>query len=167
MCFLEPLCFFLEPVQGFSCDGEGKISMFGWKKKTWTCVHARVRSMSMGLVLVWILLCCQIAVRYTILNRSRRKCHKDKGLVVKKTHEPVCMWECGSWAWGGCWCEYYVTVRYTILNRSRRIIMSNLVVYLTEKPRARDRSFGIEWETFCCLLLIDKTRAKYRTYVRV
>jgi hypothetical protein len=27
--------------------------------------------------------------RYTLVNRSRRICHKHKGLVVKKTHEPV------------------------------------------------------------------------------
>ena len=31
-------------------------------------------------------------VRYTIVNRSHRiYYHKDKGLVVKKNHEPVCM----------------------------------------------------------------------------
>ncbi len=28
-------------------------------------------------------------------------------------------------------------------------------------------SHGVEGILFCCLLLIDKARAKYRTYVRV
>jgi hypothetical protein len=37
---------------------------------------------------------CYSAVRYTIVNRSRRNCcRKGKGLVAKKTHRPVCMRE--------------------------------------------------------------------------
>ena len=33
---------------------------------------------------------CYSAVRYTIVNRSRRICcHKGKGFVVKKPHGPV------------------------------------------------------------------------------
>ena len=35
---------------------------------------------------------CYCAVRYTIVNWSRRICcRKGKGLVVKKNHEPVYM----------------------------------------------------------------------------
>ena len=35
---------------------------------------------------------CYSAVRYTTVNRSHRICcRKGKGLVVKKTHGPVCM----------------------------------------------------------------------------
>jgi hypothetical protein len=55
------------------------------------------------------------AVRYTIVNRSRRICyHKGKGLVAKKTNGPVCMRERGAWPWGGCWCEYYSAVRCSV-----------------------------------------------------
>jgi hypothetical protein len=40
---------------------------------------------------------CYSAVRYTIVNRSRRICcRKGKGLVAKKTHGPVCMRERGA-----------------------------------------------------------------------
>jgi hypothetical protein len=40
---------------------------------------------------------CYSAVRYTIVNRSRRICcRKVKGLVTKKTHGPVCIRERGS-----------------------------------------------------------------------
>jgi hypothetical protein len=81
-------------------------------------VNARVRIMSFGWVLVWILLCCQI----TMVNRSRRMCFlKGKGFVEKKTHGPVWMWEWGAWTWGGWWCESCYIVRYTIRNRSHRI----------------------------------------------
>ncbi len=55
-------------------------------------------------------------VHTLLLVRSRRICcRKDKGLVVKKNHGPVCIREWGTWTWGGCWCEYYSVVRYTIL----------------------------------------------------
>jgi hypothetical protein len=39
---------------------------------------------------------CYSAVRYTIVNRSRRICRKDKGLVPKRDHGPVCMQERGT-----------------------------------------------------------------------
>ena len=39
---------------------------------------------------------CYSVVRYTIVNRSHRiSCREDKGLVPKKTHGPVYMWERG------------------------------------------------------------------------
>ena len=36
------------------------------------------------------------AARYTVVNKSRRICHQGKGLVAKKTHEPVCIREWGT-----------------------------------------------------------------------
>ncbi len=100
---------------------------------------------------------CYCPVRYTIVNRSRRICcRKDKGLVVKKTmdpvhvrvrnmsmgwvlvwillsckkkHGPVCMRERGAWAQGGSSCECYYNVRCTIWNRSRRICLLRIVIH--------------------------------------
>ena len=77
---------------------------------------------------------CYSDVRYTIVNRSHRICRwKHKGLVPKKTHEPVFMWEWVVWSWGGCWCEFYSDVRYTIVNRSHRICHHDQVL-VGKKP---------------------------------
>ncbi len=73
-------------------------------------------------------------IRYTIVNRSHKICHKGKGLVAKKNHGPLWMWERGEWSlgWGGCWCEYYSVVRYTIVKRSRTMYCRICQMYCSE-----------------------------------
>ncbi len=113
-------------------------------------------------------------VRYTIVNRSRRIfCHKGKGLVVKKTHRPVCIRERGGWGWDGCWCEFYSTVRYTIVNRSRRICCrqgKGLVVKKTILNKSyRISLLCISMSSDLCLRLlwIEKAKVKDKTYIWV
>ena len=58
---------------------------------------------------------------HQLVNRSRRMCQKDKGLVVKKNPGPVSMKEWVTWSWGGCYRECYNNVRCTL---DRLLIMN-------------------------------------------
>jgi hypothetical protein len=78
---------------------------------------------------------CDSTVRYHVVHRSVRICyHKDKGLVLKKNHVPVSMWEWGEWGWGGYWYEIYSVVRYTIVNRSHRTFWQKVKGMVSKKP---------------------------------